>query len=80
MRIKAIILLGGVCVNCGNTDIRVLQVNHKKGGGTKDFKAVSAYRIYKEIVEGKRPKEDYDVRCANCNILYEYEVGRREDL
>lgn len=71
---KAINKLGGKCVNCGETDLRVLQVNHLNGGGGKDDKGLVFYR---KIVKGERDIEDLDVRCANCNILYEYEAGRR---
>jgi predicted nucleic-acid-binding Zn-ribbon protein len=78
-RIKAIELLGGKCVKCGNQDIRVLQINHKNGGGTKEFHKVnsSPRKVYQGIIKDAPIRKNYDVRCANCNILYEYEVGRR---
>ena len=50
---RRVLELGGKCVNCGETDIRVLQINHING----------------------RDNPEVDVRCANCNILYEYERG-----
>ena len=75
---KVVLFLGGKCIRCSETDIRVLQVNHKNGKGVKDFKRYGAYSVYRAILAGKRPKEDFDVRCANCNILYEYETGRRK--
>lgn len=61
--------LGSKCVNCGERDYRVLQLNHINGGGRKD-KALRT--ICREILDGKRDG-DFDLRCANCNILYEYE-------
>ena len=79
MRQKAVEILGGRCVKCGNTDIRVLQINHKNGGGRQDRKG-RPYRFYREIVNGKRDREGYDVRCANCNILYQYEIGKLHHL
>jgi hypothetical protein len=69
-------LLGGKCVNCGNTDIRVLQVNHKNHDGQKDPIQRSTTKFFTWILKGKIPREQFDLRCANCNILYEYESGR----
>jgi uncharacterized C2H2 Zn-finger protein len=68
--------LGGKCVNCGITDSRLLCINHLKGGGTKEYK--QGCKVYWEILAGKREGE-FDLRCHNCNILYEYEVGRRKE-
>lgn len=78
LRIEAIMILGGKCINCGNSDVRVLQINHKNGGGNKDFKENSV-GVYRRIINHPETRKDYDVRCANCNILYEYEVGRRQE-
>ena len=74
---QTIVFLGGKCVECGETDLRVLQINHRNGGGTKENTTRGAREIWKDVIDGKR--NDVDVRCANCNILYEYEVGRRID-
>jgi hypothetical protein len=30
-------------------------------------------RAYADIANGRRDRTEFDVRCANCNILYEYE-------
>jgi hypothetical protein len=69
-RFKVILLLGGRCVRCGNNDLRVLEINHigKKKWSLK-------VRDLAEIASGKA--DGFDVRCANCNVLYEYECGRR---
>jgi len=67
-----------VCVNCGNDDIRVLTINHKNGDGAKE-RNISKHRmsrLSRDIQKG-RTTSDLDVRCYNCNILYEYEQGRR---
>jgi len=74
-RKKAIEVLGGKCVVCGEPDIRVLQVNHLNGGGLKDLKLNSNSKVYRQVAKGER--KDVDLRCANCNILYEYERGKR---
>ena len=65
------------CVGCGCLDVFVLTINHKNGGGRKDAGSnPRALRL--AILSGKRPVEDLDVRCHNCNILYEYERGYRK--
>lgn len=64
------------CSQCTQTDIRVLTINHLNGDGGKDRTRHGAMKTYRMILEGRRV-DDLDVRCHNCNILYEYELGRR---
>ncbi len=71
---RAIVSLGGICVNCGETDPLVLQINHLKGNIKKIH---SEPRFWNQIINGEVP--NLDVRCANCNIRYEYERGNRTD-
>lgn len=61
---------------CGISDLRILTINHKVGVGRHD-KERGGYSFYKKIIDGSRPCEDLDVRCYNCNILYEFERGTR---
>ncbi len=75
-RRKVIELLGGKCVRCGITDWRILQVNHINGNGSKERKIKGSSGIFREILNGKRTLIDLDLRCANCNILYEYDMRR----
>jgi len=71
-------LLGGKCANCGNTDPRVLQVNHVDGGGNIEYKAYRSFRgLYRVILNGERPINDLNLLCGNCNVLYEYERKER---
>jgi len=77
LKLAVIAKLGGKCVACGMTDPRVLQVNHKNGGGLKELKRIGSTHIYRGIVLGTRTTDDVDLRCANCNIIYEYERGAR---
>lgn len=62
------------CMKCGISDIRVLTINHKKGRSKeeKNRKVVD----YIGVVLGRRKINDLEIRCFNCNILYEYEKGR----
>ena len=84
---KAIHILGGECVVCGETDLRLLTVNHINGDGHEDRQNHARRRgyanpdgiaMYRAINQGKRTTDDLDVRCFNHNILYEYELGRRQ--
>ena len=79
MRREIIRRLGGKCAKCGLTDERVLQVNHINGGGSREQRLTygSNYAIYREIAQGYR-LYDINLLCANCNIIYEFECGRRK--
>jgi hypothetical protein len=79
LKLKLIKMMGGKCCKCGIEDYRVLQFNHINGGGNKERKDKKSYdpcKHYTEILRNKRYLTDIDLRCANCNIIYEYEMGR----
>jgi hypothetical protein len=67
-------LLEPCCSVCGTKDVRILTINHLNGDGSKE-RANRVSRTYRNIRLG-RDIHDLDVRCYNCNILYEYELGR----
>jgi len=69
--------LGGKCARCGKTDWRILQINHINGNGRKE-RARLGKKIYTNILKGK-DMDKYNLLCANCNILYEYDRGKRRD-
>ena len=81
-RIEAMHKLGGKCIKCGETDIRVLQIAHKgtKSLGNsyerKDTKNIGIY-FFKRIISGELGSDEVELLCSNCNILYEFEIGRR---
>lgn len=83
-RKQVIDLLGGKCARyarCGQSDIRVLQISHKHGDGRDDRKRYPHQDLlFAAILNGKRETSDLEVLCANCHILYEYEIGTRTDL
>ena len=67
---KAIKILGGKCVECGCSDIRVLEIDHINGDGGKERKQKGHYHIGEAIVQ--HPEEafkKYQVLYANCNLL-----------
>ena len=73
-RVAAIELLGKICVKCGITDIRVLQIDHINGGGTKELKKGSGATYLNKVIISVLNKENkYQLLCANCNWIKRHE-------
>lgn len=74
LRRAALAGLGGKCVSCGIADIRVLQIDHVNGGGSKERKGVGPrthlQRVLRSIANGER---HYQLLCANCNWIKRHE-------
>lgn len=64
-REEAIKILGGKCIRCRESDIRVLQIDHVNGGGTKERKLNHNYS--KKLIL-KNP-DNYQLLCSNCNWI-----------
>jgi len=61
-------ILGRVCVHCGYSNPRALQIDHIEGNAKEDKKLrPNAYSYYKKIVE--RNGVGYQILCANCNMI-----------
>jgi hypothetical protein len=83
VRAQAILALGGKCVICGVSDLRVLDINHingkdcpqKKEGKTVDLK----YQEHLRILDGE-DMPHIEVRCCNCNRIHEYERGNLQPI
>ena len=56
-------LLGGRCVECHETDERVLQIDHRYSDGNKE-RGLSRSKLYKKVENHTRR---YQLLCANCN-------------
>ena len=64
-----------VCDRCGCNDIRLLEINHKNGGGSKETKrGKSIYKFYAEIINGKRKTNDLELLCKVCNAWHYLEL------
>src|SRR2546428_11351476 len=51
-RLKIINLFGGKCINCGEKNPLVLQLNHINGGGKIEHKVFVGSNLYKAILNG----------------------------
>lgn len=70
-------ILGNKCVRCGITDIRILTINHLDGNGKAHKEKLGrGYMFYQKLIENPEERKRVELRCMNCNILYEYERGR----
>jgi hypothetical protein len=64
---------GGCCVRCGNSDERVLHIDHVHGGGQKELRqghggGLAYYYRVRRDNSGK-----YQLLCANCNAIKRFE-------
>jgi hypothetical protein len=70
IRLKALDILGGKCVECGFDDKRALQIDHKAGNGNKERNnGLEVGKLYRAIVRGKVDLTKYQVLCANHNWI-----------
>ncbi len=53
-------------------------MNHMNGGGRAELELKGNWAFYTDILSGKRNTNDLNLLCANCNIIYEYERGKRK--
>ena len=61
------------CVNCGCEDKRLLEINHKDGGGIQELGKGNERRhmkFYQDIITGKRQTDDLEITCRVCNALH----------
>jgi len=70
-RLEIFELLGNKCAQCGISDQRVLQIDHINGGGRHErmtFQSNHPYysQVFEELKHGSK---DYQLLCANCNII-----------
>ncbi len=64
-RAKLFDAFGGCCAKCGYSDHRALQLDHIKGGGTKEYRALGKGVYHRALAH----PEDYQILCANCNLI-----------
>lgn len=68
LRQRVFALVGQACVWCGERDNEVLVLDHlHSDGGETRRRIASGSHTYLEIVQGRLPKEAFQVLCHNCN-------------
>ena len=76
LRQKVINVFGGICIKCGFSDVRALQIDHIKGGGGRELKKFKGHRkfyLYILSLSDKERREKYQLLCANCNKIKQFE-------
>ena len=71
-RQKVLMIVGNgnvMCKRCGNTDIRILEINHINGGGNKEVGRKSSIFL-NNILNGSRSTEDLEILCRPCNSIH----------
>lgn len=58
------------CSQCGCDVFEALEINHKNGGGGREYKKVKHVKFYLRIIKGIRPVDDLDLRCKVCNAVH----------
>ena len=72
LRKSVLFVVGGKipqCRYCGCDDKRLLEINHKFGGGTKELKN-NAAKFYWDIIQFRRNVDDLEITCRVCNALH----------
>lgn len=59
------------CARCGCDDYRYLEINHKTGGGKKDF-GINKSKFHREIKSNLR--NDLELLCRPCNHIHFLEI------
>lgn len=73
-RACALILLGGRCAVCGETNPAVLQIDHINGGGNTDRLARPCNVLARDLAAGKEDPQKFRLLCANHNWLAHLET------
>lgn len=63
------------CVRCGCDDKRLLEINHKDGGGSKENQGgKKAQQFYWDIYMKRRKTDDLELLCRICNARHYLEL------
>jgi predicted RNA-binding Zn-ribbon protein involved in translation (DUF1610 family) len=57
------------CVRCGCDDQRLIEINHKNGGGGKELRG-NSHKFYISIARLKRTTDDLELLCRVCNAAH----------
>ena len=64
-----------ICNSCGCDDRRLLEINHKNGGGGKELaKGYNSVKFYRDIAGLRRKVDDLEILCRVCNAKHYLEL------
>lgn len=68
------------CTRCGCDDVRLLEINHKNGGGYVEQKTKIPHGapFYSKLIRGKRKTDDLELLCRPCNAIHYLEMKYNE--
>lgn len=69
---KVLDYYGRSCQHCGNTDVRVLTMDHINSDGAEHRKTVPGGRLYKWLLKNGCP-EGFQTLCMNCQWIKRHE-------
>lgn len=73
-RLQVLLIVGKgnlMCVNCGCNKQEFLEINHKNGGGAKEYKHGNTHsKFCQQILSGDRSVDDLELLCRPCNVLH----------
>jgi len=77
-KLRIIEMFGGRCVACGERNPLVLTLNHIQGyeGVNPRNGSRGGWPLYMKIINGEESTDKYDLRCYNCQIVYEFQRGK----
>lgn len=67
------------CSRCGCDDTRLLEINHKSGGGRQEFKKAKT-PIQNQIIHRNRTTDDLELLCKPCNHIHYLELKFKKPL
>lgn len=63
-----------ICVRCGCDNVRLLEINHKTGGGREETNGKYNTKFYSNILNGTRKVNDLEILCKVCNAWHALEL------
>lgn len=81
LRMRILEKLGGRCVNCGFNDVRALHIDHVNNGGREEARKFKGrgWSYYRHI-ENNLTTGEYQILCANCNTIKEFERSTKKEI
>lgn len=74
LRKKVLEKYGGKCIRCGFSDNRALQIDHIHGNGRREVEELhSRWKFLRKVLVDT--KGNYQLLCANCNVIKKDEQG-----